>query len=598
MQVSEYIKIKPYLTALLIWRVKHLSKSNFLIILSVVVGLLTGLAAVFLKNLVGFVERIVVSWGVESRTNFWYLALPLIGIVLTVVCLQQFIKDDIGHGITKVLRAISKGNGFLRRSKTYSSMITSALTVGLGGSVGLEAPIVLTGASIGSNLGRMLRLDYRAIVLLIGCGATGAVAGIFKAPVAGILFTLEVLMLDLTMASLVPLLLCSVTATVVSSTFLGSAIQFTFDIGNADYGLDIFPYLLLLGLFAGGISLYFTGMSHVIEVRMKQWSNPWTKAILGGILLSIVIYIFPPLFGEGFLHLSDIITGQSSRLTNDSFFYAYKDDTLIFLIFLLLVLFMKVIAMSLTTGSGGVGGVFAPSLFMGGIVGLFTARLCNMLFDVTLSEPIFALTGMAGVMAGVMHAPLTAIFLIAEITGGYKLFIPLIIVATISYLVHRHLQPYSIYARDLAERGELLTHDKDKSVLTMMRIDRLIETNFVLLYPDNYLRDVVNAMTVSSRNFFPVVDSQGLYLGVVAVDDIRQMIFKQELYDKIKVTEIMHRPPISIDVLESMATVAQKFQQSDQFNIVVLENQRYVGFLSQSHVFAAYQSLLHQLSEE
>jgi len=476
-------------------------------------------------------------------------------------------------------------------------MMASSFTVGFGGSVGLEAPIVLTGSAIGSNLGRLLRLDYRSLVLLIGCGATGAVAGIFKAPIAGVVFTLEVLMLDLTMASLVPLLISAVTAALSTAFLMGEGVIFSFDITQG-YVLTRFPFYILLGLLTGGVSIYFTKMNLFIEAKLRKWTKFWQKAFVGGLVVSALIYFFPPLFGEGFLFLTEIIQGNGDALANNSFFYNYANQTYLFLFFILLILFFKVIAMAFTTGSGGVGGIFAPSLFMGGITGFFLARLLNTAFGLEISETNFALAGMAGVMAGVMHAPLTAIFLIAEITGGYKLFVPLMITATLAYLFNKYFQSRSIYTQDLAEKGELLTHDKDKAALSQLSIDNLIENGFVSVPKNGTLRHVVNAITQSSRNIFPVVDDEGYYLGLVFLNDIRDIIFKPELYDKIKVSDIFHRSDFEIQIDDTMESVAQKFRISEHYNIVVLDQGKYVGFLSRANVFSAYRKILSDMSEE
>ncbi len=568
-----------------------------MLILAVFVGVLAALAAVLLKNLVHFVEIFVRSWVTAGDSNFAYLILPLIGILLSVFYVKKIAKDDIGHGVSKVLRSISVGKGIISRGKTYSSMIASSLTVGFGGSVGLEAPVVMTGSALGSNVGQLFRLDYKSLVLLIGCGATGAVAGIFKAPIAGVVFTLEVLMLDLTMASLLPLLVSAVTAALLSSFLLGESVIFSFDIMQK-VTLTNFPYYMMLGLLAGGISIYFTRMNLFIEKKLRNWKKTWHKAIIGGLIVSALIFLFPPLFGEGFLFLTEIIQGRGDALANNSFFYNYMDNTGLFLLFLLLILFFKVVAMSFTTGSGGVGGVFAPSLFMGGVAGFFLARLLNALFGLELPENNFALAGMAGMMGGVMHAPLTAIFLIAEITGGYKLFIPLMITATLAYLLNKYFQQHSIYTQSLAEKGELFTHHKDKVALAQLDIESLIETNFVTVPQTGTLRNLIEAVTKSNRNFFPVVNQQNEYLGVVFLDDIREMIFKPELYDEVRISNLMCHPQVEVQITDSMEIVAQKFRLSEHYNIVVLDGEKYVGFLSRANVFSAYRKVLKEMSEE
>jgi CIC family chloride channel protein len=587
-----------WLTLFLVWRVRHISQQNFMLILAVVVGVLAGLAAIVLKNLMRLMEVFIRSWVTAEHTNYAYLILPLIGILLTIFFTKKIVKEiDIGHGVSNVLRSISTGKGVLNRKKTYSSMIASSLTVGFGGSVGLEAPIVLTGSALGSNLGQILRLDYRSLVLLIGCGATGAIAGIFSAPIAGVMFALEVLMLNLTMASLIPLLISAVTAALLTSFLMGGGFTFFFDITQG-YVITNIPYYVILGLFAGGVSIYFTKMNLFIERQLKKWKKIWHKALVGGLVVSALIYFFPPLFGEGFLFLTEVIKGNGEALANNSFFYNSVDKTYLFLGFVLLILFFKVIAMSFTTGSGGVGGIFAPSLFMGGVTGFFLARLLNTSFGLEISETNFALAGMAGMMGGVMHAPLTAIFLIAEITGGYKLFVPLMITATLGYLLNKFFQPHSIYTQALAERGELVTHDNDKAALMQLKIDNLIETNFISLPENGTLQNVVDAITKSDRNIFPVVDGEGYYLGMVVLNDIRGMIFKSALYDQIKVLDMMQRPDFEIEIGDSMERIAQKFRVSEHYNIVVLDQGKYAGYLSRANVFSAYRKILSDMSEE
>ena len=567
-------------------------------ILAVIVGLLAGVAAMVLKSLVRLVEQFVRSWVAEEYTNFGYLFLPLIGILLTVFYVRKIVKEsDIGHGVSNVLRSISTGKGVLSRKKTYSSMVASSLTVGFGGSVGLEAPIVLTGSALGSNLGQIMRLDYRSLVLLIGCGATGAIAGIFSAPIAGVIFALEVLMLNLTMASLIPLLISAITAALFTTALMGGGFTFHFDITQG-YIINNIPYYVILGIVAGGVSIYFTKMNLYIEARLKQWKSTWTKAIVGGLVVSGLIFLFPPLFGEGFVFLTEILNGNGEALANNSFFFNHTDRVYLFLGFVVLILFFKIVAMSFTTGSGGVGGIFAPSLFMGGITGFLVARFLNVVFGLEISEATFALAGMAGMMGGVMHAPLTAIFLIAEITGGYKLFVPLMITATLGYLINKYFQSHSIYTQALAKSGELLTHDKDKAALLQLNIDNLIETDFVSVPEKGTLRNVVNAITLSNRSIFPVVDQEGYYLGIVALNEIREIMFKSELYDNTKVLDLLSRPDVEIELGDSTESVAQKFRCSEHYNIVVLDQGKYVGFLSRANVFSAYRKMVSDMSEE
>jgi len=504
--------------------IRHIKQRQLILALSLVIGLLSGVAAIILKNLTHFVEHRSKALLMGESESVLTHILPLIGIIITVMFVSYILKQDIGHGVSKILFAISKRKGHMKAHNTWSSMLASSVTVGLGGSVGLEAPIVLTGASIGSNIGRMLRLNYKTIVLLIGCGAAGAIAGIFKAPIAALIFAFEVLMLDLTAFSIVPLLLSSVTAATVSYFFLGEKVVFAFTISEP-FILHNLPFYILLGLFTGLVSVYFTRMNMWVESSMGKIKNNLLRTLLGGLLLSGLIFLMPQLFGEGYTTLKTLLTGQSSELFNGTIFENLIGDnsSFIILFFLMLVIF-KVIAMSVTTGSGGVGGIFAPALFVGGMSGVTLAKSINIFAPSGVSENNFALVGMAGVMAGVMHAPLTAIFLIAEITGGYTLFIPLIITATISYVTIRAFEKQSIYTKRLAQRGELITHHKDKQILTMLSVKDVLENDCERVQVDGYLSDLVKAVSKSKRNIFPVVNEDQELVGVIALSDVRDIL--------------------------------------------------------------------------
>ncbi len=568
-----------------------------MMILGLVVGVFSGLAAVLLKNLVHFTHLLLIDQLDVTTGNLLFIAFPLIGIALTVLFIKYVVREDISHGVSKILYVISRGRGRLKRHNTWSSMIASTLTVSFGGSVGLEAPIVLTGSSIGSNIGRYVGLNKKNLILLIGCGAAGAVAGIFKAPIAGIIFALEVLMLDLTMASLIPLLMAAATATLLDHFFMGKDVLFYYTL-TEQFDLKSIPWYIVLGVFTGFISVYFTRMNLRLESVFKKINNPLKKVIFGGVTLGILIFLFPPLFGEGYSSLKLIITGQGMDLTNNSLFYPIRDTFFPFLAFLVLILIFKVIAMSVTTSSGGIGGIFAPSLFMGGVSGYLLAKLFNQIPFANVSESNFALAGMAGVMSGVMHAPLTAIFLIAEITSGYELFIPLIITATISYITIMYFEPHSIYTRKLAIRGELLTHDKDKSALSMLTIEKLIETNFLSISPNATLGQLVKVIENSERNIFPVIDKDSIFFGVVFLNDIRHMVFKPELYDNTLVKDLIYLPDVIIDKNEPMEEVARKFHSCKHYNLPVLDGDKYLGFVSRANVFSAYRRIIHEFSEE
>jgi len=579
------------------WRLKHIAPKRFIIFLSLLTGLLGGLAAVLLKNTVFYTHSILTSGFEAKGYNLLYLAYPFIGMLLTMLYVRYIVHDNIGHGISRVLYSISKNNSILSRHNTYTSMVASTITVGFGGSVGLEAPIVLTGASIGSNLARIMRMDYHSVTLMIGCGAAGAIAGIFKAPIAGVIFSLEVLMLDLTMASLVPLLISAVTGATLASFFMGKGVLFAFTVTNP-FSLGNIPYYILLGVFCGLISLYFTRANLYIEGLFEKVKGSTGKLLIGGISLSVLVFLFPPLFGEGYGSLTAILSDKGESLLHNSMFYSISDKYLLFLVFLLLIMFFKVIAMSVTTAGGGVGGIFAPSLFMGGVAGFFVARFINYFDPLRIPEKNFALAGMAGIMAGVMHAPLTAIFLIAEITGGYSFFIPLIITATVSYLTIMYFEPHSLYTKRLAKQGELMTHDKDKAVLSRLSIRRLIETNFNPIGPEASLGDLVKVVAQSQRNVFPVIDTDRTFLGVVFMNDIRNILFKPDLYETTFVNELMFMPDTFVELDETMEDVAQKFHETAHYNLPVLDKGKYIGFISRANVFSAYRKMLKDFSQD
>ncbi|MEI8201685.1 MAG: chloride channel protein [Bacteroidota bacterium] len=573
-----------------------LRRKRFMIVVGLIAGLLGGLAAVLLKNTVWYTHYILTYWFNQSGENYLYLAYPLVGIILTIIFVRFVVKDNIGHGISRILYAMSRNKSKLASHHMYSSLIASTLTVGFGGSVGLEAPIVLTGSSIGSNIGRWLRLSPQKTKLLIACGSAGALAGIFKAPIAAVIFALEILMLDLTMASLVPLLISAVTGATVAYFLQGRSVLFNFDL-TSSFSMRNIPWYVVLGVFSGFVSLYFIRASGWIESLFDKWEKPLLKAITGGLILGLLIFLFPSLYGEGYEALRSILNGKGTDILNHSFFHSISSSAWVFMCYLLLILFFKVTAMSVTLGSGGIGGVFAPSLFMGGISGYFVAITLNTLGIANVPEINFTLAGMAGIMAGVMHAPLTAIFLIAEITGGYEFFVPLIITATISYFTIIYFEPHSLYTKKLATRGELLTHHKDKSVLTQMRVNKLIETNFNSIALEANLGELVKIISISTRNIFPVVDDNGILQGIVVLDDIRKEMFQPELYESTLVKNIMRLPGEFVDANEPMEDAVNKFRTSDSYNLPVQHEGKYVGFISRANVFSSYRKIMKYTSE-
>jgi len=566
--------------------------------LSLIIGLLSGGAAVLLKNLTHLVEIRSKSMLLGDETAEPAFFLPLVGIMLTMLFVKYLLKQDIGHGISKILFSISKRKGHLKPHNMWSSMVASSLTVGLGGSVGLEAPIVLTGSSIGSNLGRLLRLNYKSVVLLVGCGAAGAIAGIFKAPIAALIFSFEVLMLDLTTWSIVPLLLSSVTGAIVAYFLLGEQVVFSFTISEP-FVINNLPFYVLLGIFTGLISLYFTRMNNLVEHSMGRIKNGLVRTLIGGLLVSVLIFLMPQLFGEGYTSLRTLLSGHAGELFNGTLFEGIIGNNAIYIVlFFLMLIIFKVVAMAITTGSGGVGGIFAPALFVGGISGAAFAEAVNTFTYADISENNFSLVGMAGVMAGVMHAPLTAIFLIAEVTGGYTLFIPLIVTATISYVTILAFEKQSIYTLRLAQRGELMTHHKDKTVLSMLTVEKVLEDDFKKVKAEGNLGGLVKAISKSKRNVFPVVNEEKELVGVIYLDDIRDIIFNTELYDKVKIEELVQPPSAVIDLKEKMEQVVEIFEETGAWNLPVTEDGKYRGFISRSKIFSPYRKLLKEFSDD
>jgi CIC family chloride channel protein len=581
---------------LLVWRLRHIKQPQFVLILSVLIGMGSGLTAVVLKNTLYYTNYFLTNGFSYHGIYYLYLAFPVIGIILTLLFVKYIVKDNISHGVSKVLYAISKNSSNIRPHNTYSSLIACTLTLGFGGSVGPEAPIVLTGSAIGSNLARLFRLDYKTTTLLVGCGAAGAIAGIFEAPIAGMIFVLEILMLDLTLTTMIPLLIATVTASLVSYLLMGNEVLFSFTL-NSPFILRHVPFYMMLGVFTGLVSVFFIRGSIGIESLLKK-VTPAARVVIAGFSLALLIFTYPSLFGEGYTILKGVINGHGEIIGNSVLFGSLKQNPWTFLVIIFGLIIMKVVAMAMTQGSGGIGGTFAPSIFVGAICGYFFTVLMNSVFGFSISQSNFTLVGMAGVMAGVMHAPLTAIFLIAEITGGYQLLTPLIIVSAIAYLTSHIFESHSIYTRQLAERKELITHDKDKAVLFFMSPRQLIETNFASVDRDATLGELVKVVATASRNIFPVVDKEGTFYGIVMLDHIRQIMFDQSIYDVTYVKDLLIMPDYSINPDDSMDSVIQLFQQGDRYNIPVLKDGKYLGFISRANVFSQYRELLKKLSDD
>lgn len=578
----------------------NMPEKRKLIILSFVVGISSGLAAVILESLVRAIHRGLTSWFDGILDNFLYLVYPGIGMLLSLILLRFVIKDNIGHGVTKVLVAVSKNDSRIKPHNMWSSILTSSLTIGFGGSVGAEAPIVYTGAAIGSNFARYMGMSYRNMTILLGCGAAGAVAGIFKAPLAGVLFTLEILLFNISMTSMMPLLFSTVSATMVSYIFLGDALPFECTL--TPFRIVNVPFYVLLGFFCGLCSLYFLRTTLWLEDKLGKVKNPYVKWAFCAGGLGLLIFLFPPLYGEGYDALGPLLNGQAISYDGDTILAFMLHRPWLVPVFFALILILKVFSMTLTNAGGGVGGTFGPTLFVGAMAGFLLARVTNLLLagtEFTVPEQNFVLVGMAGLMAGVMQAPMTAIFLIAEISGGYELFIPLIITASIAFGTIRIFEKYSIYTKRIAKSGDLLTHDSDQAVLTLLKVTDLVERGFSPVQIDATLGELVQVISCSSRNIFPVIDSNRHFQGYVSLEDVRKDMFRPELYTKMHVFNFMKSSPAYVYEDEKMDSVMNKFESTDAWNLPVVKKDRtYIGFVSKSKIFSAYRDELKELSQD
>ena len=580
------------------WREEHIKERHFVLILSLVVGILAGLSAFVLKALIHLIENLLTEHFSLEKANYWYLVLPIIGVALSGWFVRRIVRDDISHGVTRILFAISQRKAIIKLHNTWTSIVGGAITIGFGGSVGAEAPVVLTGSAIGSNLGKYFKMSQKTLMLMVGCGAAGAISGIFRAPITGVLFTLEVLMLDMTMASVIPLVISSVTAATVTYLLMGQQFMFQFS-HFAPFTIERIPSLIILGIVCGFVSLYFTRMTYRMERLFGKLNKTWKKLIVGGIILSSLIFLFPPLYGEGYSTISALLSGSSpDALFNRSLFYPFRNEGIAIVIYLSMIVLFKVIATSATNGAGGVGGLFAPSLFVGGVTGYVLAYAMNFFLGMNIPLKNFAFVGMAGVMSGVMYAPLTAIFLIAEVTGGYELFMSLMITSTVAYLTMNLFETHSIYAMRLAKTGELMTHNKDRAVLSFMKMQQVIETNLDVVHPDDMLGDLVNVISKSSRNIFPVVDSDQKLLGIITLDEVRNIMFRNDLYQRFRMRELMISPPAVLSINDSMEEVMKVFEKTGAWNLPVIDNGKYVGFVSKAAVFNVYRRMLMQFSDE
>ncbi|MCQ2286826.1 MAG: chloride channel protein [Bacteroidales bacterium] len=570
-----------------------------ILLLSFFTGIFGATAAIIIKNLLHFNVTTLNQVLLVTEYRNIYLAFPLVGILLTIWFVRNVVKDNISHGVSIVLKAIAKSDGKLRFHNIYSSIVASSITVGFGGSVGLEAPIVLTGSAIGSNLGKLFHLSRKDTTMLLACGSTAAMAAIFKAPIAAIVFAIEVLMLDLTSAALLPLLISAATGTVLSILFLGENVMFT-ECHTAAFNLKNIPFYLVLGLLSGVFSIYFLRMLRVVERLFSKIKKIFLRALLGGGALGGLIYVFPVFYGEGYENISMLLQpGGTMKLFADSPFAFVGSSTSIFLLFIFGVIVLKVFATAFTTGAGGNGGVFAPSLFVGAFLGAFLVEVFNRFFGLNLPLSNFVLAGMAGVMAGVMHAPLTAIFLIAELSTGYSLLIPLMITASISYLSVRPFEKYSVYTRRLAEKGVLRTHNKDVFAMRQLNISRLIDKNITTVPISASLRQYTEYVAQSKRNIFVVLDENETFAGLLVMDDHREMLFRQDLYDLGLVKDLMFAPDVVVYDTDSGEEIVKKFQETKNFNLpVITQERKYVGFLSKANVLTAYKDVIASESED
>ena len=573
------------------------SEKTKLLLLAVLVGVLCGCAALLLKSLIHWIQLLLTSQFDSPAESLLMLVYPGIGMLLSLLFVRYVIKDDIGHGVTKVLQAVSKHDSNIKPHNTWSSIVASAVTIGFGGSVGAEAPIVYSGAAIGSLVGRKAGLSYKNMTMLLGCGAAAAIAGIFKAPLAGVLFTLEILLFNLSMNAILPVLIASVTATVVTYLFMGTEVQFAGSIEA--FRMGNIPFYLLLGVFCGFMALYFIRVTMKVEDRMRRFRHPFLRWALCAVLLGVLIFLFPPLFGEGYSSLTKMLNNNPGDVPLWVFGDHLQSSAWLFLLYFAAIMFFKVFATAFTNAGGGVGGTFGPTLVSGGLAGFVIARLINLTGIAVVPEANFVLVGMAGLMAGVMQAPMTAIFLIAEITGGYELLIPLIVTSAVSYGTIRFFEPYSIYTKRIAAQGELLTHDNDQAVLTLLKTSDLVERDFTPVYYSDTLGDLVDVVSQSRRNLFPVLDKQGRFQGMVTLDDVREIMFDRDKYDTVKMSHVMKSAPAFVYSDEKMDSVMDKFESTQAWNLPVLDDEnKYLGFVSKSKIFSSYRDQLKAVSDE
>lgn len=580
---------------------KNISDKQFTLVLALFVGMFAAFAATLLHTLIHWIQHLLTSQFYEKSFNWLYLVFPIVGIWLTSLVVKYIVRDNISHGITRILYAISTKQSRLKAHNTWSSVLASAITIGFGGSVGAEAPIVLTGSAIASNLGQLFRLNNKQLMLLVGCGAAAAIAGIFKAPIAGLVFTIEVLMIDLTMASISPILISAVTATCFSYILMGDEKLFSFTLENP-WAVERVPSNILLGITCGLVSLYFIRMMTACEgVYGRLKDHRYAKLALGGVVLSTLIFLFPSLYGEGYSSINILLNGHTEAdwesIMGRSLFYGHGN---LLLLYIGMVVVTKAMATASTNGGGGCGGTFAPSLFIGAFAGFFFARLWNMYgMGVYLPETNAALLGMAGVMSGVMHAPLTGIFLIAELTAGYDLFMPLMIVSVSAYLTILIFEPHSIYGMRLAREGRLITHHTDRAVLTLMSLDSVIERSYVSLDKDMELGQLVHSLSKTRGGLLPVLDAAGNLLGEIDMNKLRHIVFRTELYHHFLVSQLMTQPPAKLRLGDPMEDVMKVFDKHNAEQLPVLDDEGHLfGYVSRAHIYTQYRQMVADLSND
>ncbi|MCG8411876.1 MAG: chloride channel protein [Bacteroidales bacterium] len=586
---------KSLLLRLLIWRKNNISQRNYILILSAIAGLTGGLIALILKTSVFYLHSVLLRNESFDEYNLLVFVYPFVGISIVFLFLKFIVRDQIKHNIASILYAISKRNSLIQAHKIFSSIIGGIFTAGFGGSIGLESPIISSGAAIGSNIGKILKLNYKEITLLLACGAAGAISAIFHTPLAAIIFAVEVLLIDLNRFNLIPLLTASVCGAIITNVFFQDEILFEFVLKDP-YTVKHTIFYIILGIISGLTSIYFTKTFFKVE-RIANKFDSVKRLFLGGVVLGVMIFLFPPLYGEGYQTIKAIFAENYSVVMKTNLGVNYNNSYLFFYLFFITLLLLKAFATTITLSIGGVGGVIAPSLFSGAIAGMLFSHTLNLL-GFNISEGNFALVGMAGVLSGVLHAPLTSIFLIAETTKGYGLIVPLMISTIVSFITVKIFEPNSIFTVQLAKRGELITHHKDKAILTFMKLKSVIENDFTTIHVDSTLGDLVHKISKSKRNIFPVVDDDNVLIGLILMNDIREIMFEQNIYDETLVSNLMILPPAYIGLNDTMKEVIEKFEKSEAWNLPVIENAKYIGMVSKSKLFSAYRNLLLEISDE